>query len=350
MKKLVLGGVAVAATSALAFYSLSLPDQLHPQQQQSAKQGNPVPSQAVQTAQQPQPQPSAQPSGFNIGNLMSSVMPGGGCWTLYQNGMAGEQVAYISPQGAKVINNELGMTSIVKAPDFNVIIFSPKSRTMYQTTMQHWQQEHKKQAQGVGGMGKAMGLTSSAYQKGRTAVIAGLNATEYFQTDKSDGTMDDAGEASRTEMWFTEDIKTPQMAMKLMNNGKEGLPSKGVLLRMVVHTKEAGNVTILDTTRSDRSPIPDSAFTVPTGYKPAVNEYAVLMGNDGGSAMVGLMNEFGKADTQKDLNQLMKFGGKVSKRFDKMQNNVKNGNFDQMIDKDVLDDAHQILGVPRGKH
>lgn len=273
---------------------------------------------------------------------------GGGYCTLYQTSqMSGDQVAYISPEGAKVENRQLGIVSVVKSPDWKVVVYSPKGKIYCEATMEEWTKRHQDQADAMEGLGKAMGETSSPYRKGATATIAGLNATQYIEKTKSDGTVGDSGESSQCELWYTEDIPTPEPAFKIMHKKRYGLPGKGVLLRMVT-TSHGKKLVALDTVKCDRSPIPSSTFDIPSGYKRVANEMEVVYGHGAGSAFTGLFKELGDPETEQEVGKVMRAGNKMSKRLESMQRQIRSGKLPRSLGAESDPDVRQMMNMLRG--
>lgn len=206
---------------------------------------------------------------------IASVIPqAAGSWTLKQTGdLSGPQMAYASQDGAKVEIEQLGVGYVVKAPDWKIVMYNKNSKVYFETTQEEFRKQKEKQKGAVDDLGKSMGEKSAPFVKGEVDKIAGLTATQYTsKTGKGD-------DPSQTEIWFTEEITMPESAVKIVKrpNG-EGLPSKGVMLRMIVTTDDGTKSTILDTVSCSRDPIPASTFELPGGYKKVNSESAVVLG------------------------------------------------------------------------
>lgn len=214
--------------------------------------------------------------GGNPLGALPSLGGGKGC-ILHQTGQfTGEQTIYITPDAAKVVNELIGVTYIVKNGGKEIAVFSDKKKLCLMTSFDKLHEEHLKRKKMVDEIQAASGEKDSPYEKGKTENIAGLNATEYFSVEPA---RDGEGKGTRSEIWITDDIKTPENLTKLQSTKSKGLPSRGIPLRMVIDTGDGEPVKSLDTVKVERDvDIPASTFDFPKGYTAAASEMEVATG------------------------------------------------------------------------
>lgn len=186
-------------------------------------------------------------------------------WTLHQtNDVTGEQVAYVTPNAVRVDMKSTGINYLCKAPDWNLIIYNTESKKYSETPFSKMQ----KQQQALAGAVKANApgeKQEKEFERGKDGKIADLNATQYLSTSKwEDGT------ETIVESWFTTDIASPSSAAHLFakgtaNSARAGVPPNAVLIRMT-STNADVKMVALDTVKSERGPVPDSVFEMPSGY------------------------------------------------------------------------------------
>ncbi|MBI4532582.1 MAG: hypothetical protein HY711_01440 [Candidatus Melainabacteria bacterium] len=256
---------------------------------------------------------------------LRAVTGSGSNWTLYQTSdMSGDQMVYIAPDACKMTNKMLGVTYMVKKdPDWRIIVFNDKDKLIYEGSQTDFLAQKKAQLSGAEGMGKAMGEKASDYKRGKSDTIAGLTATQYIsQSDsaKLNAISGDADSPTSVEMWFTEDIATPETFSRIVRKqNNPGLPADGVLLRMVVTSGDGIRVVMLDTVKCDCSSIPASTFVIPAGYEKVKSEWEVAMGKQAGGAMNDVFRKFTDPAVQKNLSGLMDEAGSATRRMKQIE-------------------------------
>lgn len=207
-----------------------------------------------------------------------NVLSGGGkgC-ILHQTGQfTGDQTVYITPDSAKVVNELVGITYIVKNGGKEIAIFSDKKKLCLLTNFEKLHQEHLQRKKLIDEVQAARGEKETPFEKGKTENIAGLNATEYFSVEPAS---DGEGKGTRSEIWITDDVKSPENFSKLQSTRVSGLPSRGIPLRMVVDIGDGEPVKSLDTVKVEKDvDIPASTFEIPKGYTAASSEMEVVTG------------------------------------------------------------------------
>lgn len=194
-------------------------------------------------------------------------------WVLEQsNQLLGNQTLYVCPAACRLENPRTDATYILTSSDWKVYCFSGGRKLLYQTGFADLMNARKQQADG-----DSPAEADSVYHAGGTEVIAGLNATCYTSTAKDKEHPDQP--PATTQMWFAQDIDLPANYSDLQMQPAEGLPSRGVLLRMTV-TDEGEKTTIFDTISANKLQIPPDKFRPPENYNEAPHETAVTMGEE----------------------------------------------------------------------
>ncbi len=246
--------------------------------------------------------------------------------------MLGKQTAIMSGAGCKVNNQELDVTYVVTNPDFNVAVYSDSRKICYKTTMDGMLQARRQQQAAVQAMGQISGAQDTPYTRAATGTIAGLNATQYISksghsnfdriAEGLDGTKTGA---TTSEMWFTNDINVPARFSRLSANPKtsSGLPTQGVLLRMVSTTGDGVRMVTLDTVAAKKVQINPSEFSFPVGYKAASSEMEVAFG-EGAGGLNQLFNQIAQPDTKQDLTDFVKENADIGPRMNQAKQKWEN--------------------------
>ncbi len=214
-------------------------------------------------------------------------------WVLTQRSKTfGDQYLYLSANGVKCINPRQGIGWITQAPRWNITFFNDKTKLYYSLSCNNWKQkliEH--------------GLVPSdiVWSKVESGSIAGIKASEYKMTNSAHGGTN-AGQSGTKSThngkwlsatyWLADQINVPASLSQLISAAC-GLPaSDSVPLQLSYHGQNGQVETLLSTYHSERVPVPDQYFYLPTNYKLAKSEVAVLMSKENQALINELAEDF----------------------------------------------------------
>lgn len=326
MKKIALGAAAIATTAGLVAFSLNQSPQAGQNSTSPQTRTKLAASAGNSAANQIGPAEKGG-GGFNFSLPgLPSANPYDG-WVLEQTSdFAGGQQAYYCPSGARVDMKEMGVSMVVTLPDRKMAVFSDKRKICYRTTFDQYIQKKQQQKRAAANLGQALGEHDTPFQKGARGTIAGLSATQYISTcgpgkvDRVISNYDGSKPSgSATEIWFTEDLPVPAELSRLnMSKSVDGLPTRGVMLRLVTRTEEM-SAKALDTVSYRKATLSPDLFKIPSGYKAAESDSAVLLGGDGGAAMEDFFKVMGQEGTKQDMSELFDEGEKNSTKLKQLK-------------------------------
>ncbi len=199
-------------------------------------------------------------------------------WVLTQKSATfGDQYVYISPNGMKVYKPQAQFAIVTHAPDWDITLYNDKTRVYYNTTLEKWRSEleaHRADRE----------MENAKWTKVAYGNILGLRAAQYVMN--GGGTLHVRHGRNRPEhsirdatYWVSEDITVPSALASLLS-AAYGMPAtQNVPLRMTC-TDGGAKRTMLDTYRSQQTPIPISYFECPIGYALAKTEAEVWLNDE----------------------------------------------------------------------
>ncbi len=203
-------------------------------------------------------------------------------WILTQYSKAfGNQYVYLSATGVKCVNPRQGIGWIAQGPQWNITFFNDKTKLYYPLSYQHWKEKITKQ-----------GLTPSdiSWSKIGTGSIAGMKANKY---QMSNAASSKNLKWSSAAYWLADDIKVPTSLAQLISSAC-GLPaSDSIPLQLSYRDKNNQTVTLLQTYRQQQAKIPEQTFYLPTSYKLAKSEVAVLISQENRALLNDLAEDLG---------------------------------------------------------
>jgi hypothetical protein len=196
---------------------------------------------------------------------------------------------YITNEGFAIVIKETGAKFVTHAPEWRVVMYNDKSQVYYVERLSDLQvlsksPKGKKQQE-------MMRAASGRVRVGRSEVIGGLPATQYFIN-----TISPEGGAREAEVWITRSIVPPaklhETMQKLFNIDvrDKGIP-EGLPIRVKMADEGGKREMIMDTINAQRQMIRTASFTYPTTYKKVDSELAVLMDEKSRKKMESILDD-----------------------------------------------------------
>lgn len=190
-------------------------------------------------------------------------------WVLTQHSKTfGDQYVYLSADGVKCINPRQGIGWITQAPHWHITFFNDKTKLYYSLSYSSWKQKLA-----------AHGLIPSdiVWSKVGTGSIAGIKASQYKMTSSAPAAKQKWKSAT---YWLADQINVPPSLSQLISAAC-GLPaSNSVPLQLSCQSQNGQTETLLTTYHSERAPVPDQYFYLPTDYRLAKSEVNVLISKE----------------------------------------------------------------------
>ena len=198
-------------------------------------------------------------------------------WVLTQKSATlGDQYVYISSNGLKCYNPRAGFALVTHAPDWNITLYNEKTHVYYNTTLEKWKGE-------LQGRGLNRDIQSAKWNKGTAGSISGLRATEYVMsggnTLHAPHSKGHARNISDATYWVSDDITVPPALSSLLSTAYGVPATQNVPLRLTC-TDGGAKKTLLETYRTQQTPIPVSYFVCPSGYSPVKSDAEVMMNDE----------------------------------------------------------------------
>jgi len=225
-----------------------------------------------------------------LGALAQSITPcnaGDKGWILTQKtGLNGESKLYISAKGMRLVGDKAGYVIVMKAPLWNVQLFSEKTHAVYESDAPHFK----------GQLNFGLGLVSGARFTGLKTVatenesLEGLNCRRVsmdsghpvpkdllLMSKQRRRQLTRDGQMCRSlEYWTTQDLPVPKKAAAVVERIYQ-LPSQdGFPIRLKFINENGKNRTELDTT-IQRADVASTLFSVPAGYHKVASEAEVII-------------------------------------------------------------------------
>jgi hypothetical protein len=194
---------------------------------------------------------------------------------LIQSPHVGTLYLYLTNEGFATVMKETGATFASHSPDWMLVIYNDKTKVYYVERLQDMQLLTNSKGKKVSEAARRATVQNA--RAGRSAVIAGLPATQYFINSYTA----DGGER-QAEIWITKSITPPVQWFKTFEkifniDMSSGSLPKGMPLRVTV-LDDAGKPDLLyDALNCQRQMIHTASFSYPRSYKPVDSELAVLM-------------------------------------------------------------------------
>jgi len=212
------------------------------------------------------------------------------CWRLKQTSeFYGPMELLIGPTAIKFLVASAGI-SVIAMPGSSlktskVIAFKEADKTKFESTVDEWEHTvmHRKELPK---------LTGVPWRKGKSATIAGLNATQYFNFTEGKAPSITAkrmavlspGTAQHVELWTTRDIKVLPEFTSMISMLTSTPPGTGVPLR-TFRLAKGKEVKTLDTKQAEHVNVSDKEFVVPQGLKKVSNYMDLVLGGESGMGM-----------------------------------------------------------------
>lgn len=230
-----------------------------------------------------------------------------------QNGWAflqkSEQVGtwrvYLTEAGLQAINDEMGVTIVTKAPQWNLAVYNSKTKVYYLSTVKDWQMHFQ---QNPKYKNRTKFVSKQAARRGSQAVIAGMRATQYFVDAPINGG------ARQAEVWVASDVHIPAELSQLFEKMYgSSLGNLGAMPLRFSYIDESGKKTmVMNTTLGRQEVIQMASFNYPTHFKRVDSELAVFVDEKDRKTMAGILDDLDDPDSQQELNSLL--GSSGSKR------------------------------------
>jgi hypothetical protein len=220
-------------------------------------------------------------------------------WAFLQKSeQAGTWRVYLSQQGLQAVNNEMGVTLVTKAPQWNLAVYNTKTKVYCLSTVKDWQVHFQRDPKY---RNRAKFVSKQAARKGTTSVIAGMRATQYFV---------DAlvrGDARQAEVWLASDVHIPSELSQLFEKMYDfPLGNLGSMPLRFSYIDESGKKTmVINTLQGRPETIQTASFNYPTHFKRVDSQIAVLVDEKDRKTMAGILDDLDDPDSQQELNSLL---------------------------------------------
>lgn len=200
---------------------------------------------------------------------------------------AGMLYLYVTANGIALVFPKTGAKIVLHAPSWQVVMYNDRSKVYYVESMEEVSMLDGKSSR-RGRVPLARRANANSIRKGRTALIAGKNATEYLIH-----TMSDSG-PKLAETWITNDFDPPKQLIELLGklfrmdtvNFPRGMP-----LRVKLSDDAGKRDLIFNTLKCESQMIKTASFTYPTSYKRVDNEIAVLVDEKSRKKMESILED-----------------------------------------------------------
>lgn len=192
---------------------------------------------------------------------------------------AGTLNCKVCPQGVRVTSSKLGMTWILKSPDWSAQVYNTTNKKYLAVPYAEW-----KRKIGFGPMARQKTVLKLARTK-TVEPMFGLKAQQYVVTATVKVPAKDGKVVSSThkqaEMWVAKDPSVPRQFTELMTrifafpSDEDGLP-----LKISCRQRNGKLVLIWDTLRLKRATLAASDFTPLKGYKKVKDELGLMLDED----------------------------------------------------------------------
>lgn len=196
---------------------------------------------------------------------------------------------YVTANGIALVLPKTGAKIVLHSPQWQVVMYNDKSKVYYVESMEEVSMlDGKGSKRSRTAQALARRASSNSIRKGKTAVIAGKNATQYLIH-----TMSDSG-PKLAETWVTTDFNPPKQLIELLGklfridtlNFPQGMP-----LRVKLSDDAGKRDLIFDTLKCEDQSIKTASFTYPSSYKRVDNEIAVVVDEKSRKKMEAILED-----------------------------------------------------------
>jgi hypothetical protein len=179
----------------------------------------------------------------------------------------GEQEVTATKHALKMVNKKDGITLIAKSPDWDIILYNPKSRTYFQTKSATWH--------GRMPIGDLMEREPNLFARdGKPEVMNGLKVMHRIIDEKS------PHHAQRgADYWYIKELSLPQTLCDIVQRDYAMPPVDGFPLSYI-HIGGGERQISLQTIKLQRQKIPASTFAVPPQMKHVNGTQLVIYSGD----------------------------------------------------------------------
>lgn len=208
-------------------------------------------------------------------------------WTVTQSGslpIGGAAIITFSSAGVSISNRDSGLHLVAKSPNWDITLFSTKTKACYKSSLKDWAQSIRKRTKDSGG-GPFDGATWKP-AKGNYSV-AGFPA-QTFVTETSgikkmscsrSATPSGKGTAKlpSARLYLAKDIVTPAQVSEIVSQLYAVPNNQRLPLKLEFTLPERKPVTRVNTTLIEKQNIPESTFAIPSGLRQVKSDMEVLI-------------------------------------------------------------------------
>ncbi len=195
------------------------------------------------------------------------------------SGLVGDEKIYITKDACKLVCEKSHFTMMMKAPDWNIVFFSDKSKMIYKTDIAHWKGDVCF-AVSLVNFGRFNRLRPVSSQKENYAgaqctvlTMRGSAPPEPF----TDPTAVEFGNVVYAKYWLAEGLPVSQKAVTAICKTFRVPDQKKLPLRLFFINDNQKRKNELTTEHVTKVSFPQDVFQIPTGYKTASGEKQVLL-------------------------------------------------------------------------
>lgn len=224
--------------------------------------------------------------GMLINPMLAARADEAGHGMILQSPHAGTLYLYVTQNGIALVFPKTGAKIVLHSPQWKVVMYNDKSKVYYVESMEDVSQMDAR------GRRKGAMLShraqANSIRKGKTALIAGMHATQYLIH-----TMSDSG-PKLAETWITTDFTPPKQLIdllgKLFRIDTANFP-KGMPLRVKLSDDAGKRDLIFETLKCESQMIKTASFSYPATYKRVDNEIAVLVDEQSRKKMESILED-----------------------------------------------------------
>lgn len=158
------------------------------------------------------------------------------------------------------------LSTIVMAPACKVMLFNDKIKSFFECDYNEWTRKYAGPPPGAG----------RTIQKGKTALIGGIRATQYFFENFVGGKR-----RITEEYWAACDSSLPAKVVEAVDKVSNFPPGLGIPLRIFKVNDNGSRLTALDTLSCQRAAVPPTMFKAPVGYQRVKDPMTLFLGLEG---------------------------------------------------------------------
>jgi hypothetical protein len=196
-------------------------------------------------------------------------------WMISQSSnFAGTVFSELTNNALRMRVGKLGLTVIMKAPDWNAYVFNENTKNFVELPYKVWQEKfvlgQESRLRGLKGH-----LKLESHTTGRTAKICKFKAQEYCVDRKGDPKQGTPTQRV-TELWIASDIKAPPEITEVFCSQLNVPAAKGIPLR-AFHRTNGRMVSVLETLDVQKKTLPASYFEPLKNYRRVKDEVGLMM-------------------------------------------------------------------------